>query len=62
MSALCEKFMMPAAAYHFCRAVSIVTVFILLAVNCAVQLKSKTNISLAVATVFLAVSVIGREN
>ena len=61
LRALCEKIFLPATAYTICRAASVATTLALFALNCVIQLKCGTNLSLAVISVFLTVSVIGRD-
>ena len=59
--AVCEKLFSPSAAYYVCRTVSVITTLVMFALNCAVQLRYGTNLSLAAVTVFLTVSVLGSE-
>ena len=61
LRAICEKVFFPATAYTVCRFTSVVTLLALFTLNCAIQLKIGTNLSLAVISVFLTVSVLGRD-
>ena len=54
-----EKLFLPQTAYRLNRAVSVATIILVFAVNCAVQLKYGTNISLAIITVYLVYRTVG---
>ena len=58
---LAFNYLMPARAERVCKVVSVLSTLILFAVNCAVQLRYSANLSLAALTIFLTVTVLGRE-
>ncbi len=60
LRALTERLCLPQLSFWICRVVSVVTIMIIFVVNCTVQLKCGTNISLAVITVYLIYSSFGR--
>ena len=59
LRAATEKFFLPQVAYKLCRAVSIVTIMLVFILDCAVQLKYGTNMSLAIITVYLVYRTVG---
>ena len=61
LRAMTEKLFMPQTAFAVCRTASIITTLLIFALNCVVQLKYGTNLSLAVISVFLTLSVLGKE-
>ncbi len=61
LRAASEKLFMPRTAIAMCRSLSVITTLLIFALNCAVQLKFGTNLSLAVISIFLTVSVLGRD-
>ena len=58
VSAICEGSL---ACRRIERSISVISILLFFALNCAVQLKYGTNLSLAVMSVVLTVSVLGRE-
>ena len=61
LGALCEKYFDAGMSQRTVNSISSVSILLFFGLNCAVQLKYGTNISLAVLSVFLTVSVLGRE-
>ena len=59
--AVCEGFTKQYVCYRVCKYISVITTLLLFGFNCAIQLKYGTNLSLAVVSVFLTVSILGKE-
>ena len=61
LRAICQKLFDSGTSFLICRTLSVITVLIVFAFNCAIQLKMGTNISFALISVFLTVEVLGKK-
>lgn len=61
LQAVCEGTLKPSVAQGICRCASVVSTLVIFALNCAVQLKYGTNLSLAAVTVYMTVVVLGKD-
>ncbi len=61
LRAVCEGTLKSSLARGICRCSSVVSILVIFAFNCAVQLKYGTNLSLAAVTVYMTVSVLGKD-
>ena len=61
LRAICQKLFDSGTSFLICRALSVITVLTVFALNCAIQLKLGTNVSFALISVFLTVEVLGKK-
>ena len=62
LRAICYRYLSDSVAYSLCRCISVISTLVIFALNCAVQLRYTTNLSLAAVSVYLTVTVLGRDN
>ena len=61
LSALLYKYLEPCKAYYVCRTVSLVSYSVIFIFNCSVQLKFGTNLTLLCFTIFLTLTLLGKD-